>query len=178
MVFLRSLRYVTKLLFTSTLFANLKQENPSPPQSPPLAAIAASQKKHSSPKNAGPRGGGAFTIAEECERLFCETLKTTFLGEGDLDFQDSLAMGAHINSSNNIHSNIGQYAMGSISPPLSSSLSSSSSKSSKRLLTDWLEVYDYAGGARFRGFIEDGGHSRSMFAFFDKSVLGNDLKPG
>jgi len=38
--------------------------------------------------------------------------------------------------------------------------------------------WDYAGGARFRGFITDGVHGKSMFAFFDQSVLGNDLKHG
>jgi len=152
--------------------------HPSPPQSPPLAAIAVSYNKHSSTKNARTRrGGAAFTIAEKCERLFCETLKTIFLGEGDLDFQDSLVMGAQTIDSN-IHQQIEQDAAGSASPPLSSSFSSSNSGSEKRLLTDWLEMWDYGGGARFRGFMADGTHGRTMFAFFDNSVLGNDLKPG
>jgi len=48
----------------------------------------------------------------------------------------------------------------------------------KGVLTDWLEMYDYAGGARFRGFITHGIDDRSMFVFFDENVLGTDLKPG
>ena len=45
-------------------------------------------------------------------------------------------------------------------------------------LTDWLEMYDYAGGARFRGFVAEGPEDKSMFVFFDEGVQGNDLKPG
>jgi hypothetical protein len=39
-------------------------------------------------------------------------------------------------------------------------------------------MYDYAGGARFRGYIAEDIEARSMFVFFDEGVLGNDLKPG
>jgi hypothetical protein len=46
------------------------------------------------------------------------------------------------------------------------------------ILADWLEMYDYAGGARFRGYVADGHEGRSMFVFFDDGVLGHDLKPG
>jgi hypothetical protein len=46
------------------------------------------------------------------------------------------------------------------------------------LVTDWLEVYDYVGGARFRGFIAKHDGERNLFVFFDQGVLGNDLKPG
>lgn len=45
-------------------------------------------------------------------------------------------------------------------------------------VTDWLEVYDYVGGARFRGFIAENEGERNLFVFFDQGVLGNDLKQG
>jgi len=47
------------------------------------------------------------------------------------------------------------------------------------LVTQWVEIWDYVGGARFRGFVaekEDG--ERAMFVFFDDGVVGSDLKPG
>ncbi|KAG9815477.1 hypothetical protein KCU90_g25215, partial [Aureobasidium melanogenum] len=43
-------------------------------------------------------GGAAYTITEECERLFCETLDTVFLGEGNTVAQDSLVMGMRYNN--------------------------------------------------------------------------------
>ncbi|CAK7226895.1 hypothetical protein SBRCBS47491_006383 [Sporothrix bragantina] len=57
---------------------------------PPLAAITASneltvfpKKRPSSSSNIpnNGRGGATLRIREECERLFCETMKTVFLGE-------------------------------------------------------------------------------------------------
>jgi len=43
---------------------------------------------------------------------------------------------------------------------------------------EYVEVFDYVGGARFRGFVAEQGGERSMFVFFDKEVIGKDLKPG
>ena len=40
----------------------------------------------------------------------------------------------------------------------------------------WLEVWDYVGGASFRGFIAEENDEKSLFAFFDPGVLGRDLK--
>jgi hypothetical protein len=40
----------------------------------------------------------------------------------------------------------------------------------------WLEVWDYVGGASFRGFIAEENGEKSLFAFFDPGVLGRDLK--
>jgi len=40
----------------------------------------------------------------------------------------------------------------------------------------WLEVWDYVGGASFRGFIAEVNGEKSLFAFFDPGVLGRDLK--
>lgn len=45
-------------------------------------------------------------------------------------------------------------------------------------VTDWLEIWDYVGGATFRGYIAEHQGERSMFVFFDSGVLSSDLKPG
>jgi hypothetical protein len=42
----------------------------------------------------------------------------------------------------------------------------------------WLEIWDYAGGASFRGFVaEDArGETKSLFIFFDEHSITRDLK--
>jgi hypothetical protein len=155
---------------------------PSPPQSPPLAAYTV--RNESSKGLKARRGGAAYTITEECERLFCETLKGIFYGEKNMAFQDSLEMGMH-GYENNVHQRTGNSMMidgpelGGDPSGLSSSQSSLESFTDGHgLITNWLEVYDYVGGARFRGFIAETDGERNLFVFFDQGVLGNDLKPG
>jgi hypothetical protein len=46
------------------------------------------------------------------------------------------------------------------------------------IIRDYVEVWDYMAGARFRGFVAEKGDVRTMFIFFDKDVIGMDLKPG
>jgi hypothetical protein len=46
------------------------------------------------------------------------------------------------------------------------------------MIRDYVEVWDYAGGARFRGFVAEKEDERALFVFFDKDVMGMDLKPG
>lgn len=46
------------------------------------------------------------------------------------------------------------------------------------LVHQWVEMFDYAGGARFRGFVASDGEETTLFVFFDEGVSGNDLKPG
>lgn len=41
-----------------------------------------------------------------------------------------------------------------------------------------LEVWDYVGGNRFRGFVADRDGERAMFIFFDPTVIGAELKTG
>ncbi len=43
-------------------------------------------------------------------------------------------------------------------------------------VTAWLEIWDYAGGASFRGFVAENGADKSLFAFFDAGIIGRDLK--
>jgi hypothetical protein len=40
----------------------------------------------------------------------------------------------------------------------------------------WLELWDYAGGCSFRGFVTQTGDEKCLFVFFDSSVIGRDLK--
>lgn len=45
-------------------------------------------------------------------------------------------------------------------------------------VTEWMEIWDYAGHVTFRGFIAEKDDQRAMFVFFDSSVIGKDLKQG
>ncbi|KAJ4347308.1 uncharacterized protein N0V89_011248 [Didymosphaeria variabile] len=48
----------------------------------------------------------------------------------------------------------------------------------KGLVSDWIEVWDYVGGIRFRGFVAEKAGEKAMFVFFDQNVIGGDLKAG
>ncbi|KAH0537116.1 hypothetical protein FGG08_006078 [Glutinoglossum americanum] len=115
-----------------------------------------------------PRGGAAHTITEECERLFCESMKIVFLGERGSTDSGALVTGAHLSSNN--HANI---ITGSPRGEANAGLLKGS-----RDVHEWLEVWDYVGGARFRGFVGGGDDAKSLFIFFDEGVIGRDLKHG
>ncbi|EON67856.1 hypothetical protein W97_07353 [Coniosporium apollinis CBS 100218] len=176
---------------------------PSPPLSPPLAAAQHALKDTTIPKNfsvrRARRGGAAYTIAGECERLFCETLKTVFLGEGNLVCQDSLAMGVRnqnttmdgsdddkgvgwrsrhdSDSSSSAMAGFGAVPAGGLQTP-SPEMEGYASHGGGGMISTWVEVWDYVGGARFRGFLVDDEGERTMFTFFDEGIIGRDLKPG
>ncbi|KAK8152491.1 ornithine decarboxylase antizyme-domain-containing protein [Phyllosticta citrichinensis] len=175
---------------------------PSPPQSPPLAAY----RELSTPRKqlgSARRGGAACTIAEECERLFCEALRTIFLGEGNVGCQDSLAtVMCNIEDDddqaidddyiNYHHRNYKRIAtscniingngIGLPSPPDAPDVKGfdAAHLCCGSAIEQWIEVWDYAGGARFRGFVADnsGGDEKDMFVFFDAAAAVRDLKPG
>ena len=42
----------------------------------------------------------------------------------------------------------------------------------------YFELWDYAGGNRFRGFVAQRDGKRGMFVFFDHRSFGLDMKPG
>lgn len=92
---------------------------------------------------------------EECERLFCETLKAVFLGERTTVKQDSLVMGAH---TLNVPDKYSEVMHGCV--------------------TDWIEVWDYAGDTSFRGFVAGEEREKSLFIFFDDELAGKDLRHG
>ncbi|ORY15958.1 ornithine decarboxylase antizyme-domain-containing protein [Clohesyomyces aquaticus] len=176
--------------------------SPSPPLSPPLAARHTSTAKSHSMQAGGRarRGGAAYTITEECERLFCETLRAVFLGEGNLAGQDSLVLGVQNQNQHQNHdyggspdSDVNDYGVDVRS--YTSADTDSTHASTKQgieheksdtafddnndgVVTDYLEIWDYVGGNKFRGFVVDKDGERSMFVFFDKAVMGADLKAG
>lgn len=137
---------------------------PSPPRSPPLAAFHKAR-----------RGGAAYTISEQCERLFCDTMGSIFLGERNLNSFGTLDLGSH---KYNISLDGSSFGSGSSTGLASSQSSMDSFNERQGLVTEWLEVWDYVGGARFRGFIAEHEGDRALFVFFDQGVLGNDLKHG
>lgn len=109
----------------------------------------------------GRRGGAAHTIREECERLFCETMKTVFLGE-----RDSVSIGSY---------DLGASAC---SPPDEGldALCDLGGGQQMSNVSLWLELWDYAGGCNFRGFVAGTGDERCLFTFFDPSAVTRDLK--
>jgi hypothetical protein len=149
------------------------------------------------------RGGtAAYYIKEECERLFCETLRAVFLVEGFGSSEDSLVMDMHSSShidhrldslrrdssvsntststssliSSNMHDDVG-----SVSAVAQSNLAPDGFAEGSGLVLYWLEVFDYVGGARFRCFIsQKTEHEQAMFVFFDKNTIveTEELKPG
>jgi ornithine decarboxylase antizyme len=47
------------------------------------------------------------------------------------------------------------------------------------LVKSYLELWDYRGGCRFRGFVaERDGEETALFVFFDDGAFGHGLKPG
>lgn len=148
---------------------------PSPPSSPPLAALTAANElalapKHSNKKRDGNGGqvrqGGrtaTYTIRGECERLFCETLKNVFLGERDRFGKGSLGMVTDLDLDADVHSEKDiQISQGN----------------GNGIVDAWFEVWDYVGGASFRGFVAGPENERCLFTFFDATVIGKDLKQG
>ncbi|RDA85826.1 hypothetical protein CP532_5754 [Ophiocordyceps camponoti-leonardi (nom. inval.)] len=144
---------------------------PSPPTSPPLAALTSSNKLALLPKNkkrdapSRRRGGAAFVIREECERFFCESMKTVFRGERDLSMYGSGLSDALVQTP----------------PPedcIAAALKNGTDLCQATVHVDaWMEVWDYAGGASFRAFVADDGEDKTLFVFFDfQGVMGRDLK--
>lgn len=91
-------------------------------------------------------------------------MKTVFLGEeGKRGSNGSIVMGAN-----------------AYSPPDESvdTYNSCVPKVQASVIDAWLEIWDYAGGCSFRGFVGGKGDLKSLFAFFDSAVVGRDLKQG
>ena len=152
--------------------------SPSPPSSPDSERISrpALQARRRS-------RDAAYHITEECERLFCETLKAVFLVEKDTGLENSLVMdmrmntnskGMKISAPKQQQSTILQHDMPTPSP----SPNGQASLNMGRMIQEYVEVWDYACGARFRGFVAEKGDLRSLFVFFDQNSVGQDLKPG
>jgi hypothetical protein len=123
--------------------------------SPPLERPAPSAERSWSGANWPEYNGEAtHTIPEECERLFCDKLFTTFLGEGIDARQESLGVGTFQNIQPN-HIRPGHDR-----------------------IQRWIEVWDYTGDAIYRGFVTDMHGERTLFVFFEDGALGHGLKSG
>lgn len=132
---------------------------PSPPSSPPLGKAR--------------RGGAAHTITVECERLFCETLRAVFLGEG-MQRADSLVMGMHSKAETS-HDHNQIYGEEDVGVNNDYGVKHEDQTN----IHDYIEMWDYVGGIRFRGFVaENRDGEKVMFVFFDEEVINGDLKAG
>ncbi|KAF2195661.1 hypothetical protein K469DRAFT_699256 [Zopfia rhizophila CBS 207.26] len=156
---------------------------PSPPLSPPLAArnapaVKISNSDITSRSGRARRGGAAYTITGECERLFCGTLRAVFLGEGNLARQDSLVTGMQKQDTIDINDygvQVRRHTDGIQDLPLPEA---DGFVEKRGLVSDWVEIWDYVGGNKFRGFVAENEGEKAMFVFFDQSVIGGDLKSG
>ena len=127
----------------------------------------------------------AYHVKEECERLFCETLRTVFLVEKDTGLENSLVMDTrnHTNASKAVQipppkqqrpATVLQHDL----PTPSMSPDDHAHADTQSLISDYVEVWDYAGSTRFRGFLAEKDDLRTLFIFFDQEVMGQDQKPG
>ena len=46
------------------------------------------------------------------------------------------------------------------------------------MISNWIEVWDYAGDASFRGFVTASTPEKALFVLLDEALIGNDLKHG
>ena len=42
----------------------------------------------------------------------------------------------------------------------------------------WVEIWDYVGDTKFKGFVGGIGFTRSLFVFIGEDILGKDIKHG
>ncbi|KAI9782664.1 MAG: hypothetical protein M1816_001735 [Peltula sp. TS41687] len=149
-----------------------------PPSSPPLTTSFV---------NDDDGEGATYTIPEECERLFCDTLAALFLGEGKSARKGSLGMGMgyHQNQSDK-NTNTSSTAATSVMMTTrggrrTGGINKNNNNNNKvSIIRDWLEIWDYVGGSCFRGcVVEEKDGRKSMFVFFEAYTLEQqDLKPG
>ncbi|KAI6960531.1 hypothetical protein KC355_g12722 [Hortaea werneckii] len=152
---------------------------PSPPSSPDAGPLA----RRPGLKARSRSEDAAHHITEECERLFCETLRTVFLVEKDTGLENSLVMDAPSNGAapgSTTSMAIPQHTTTKHGVPTPSPSPDTMvlPKKTTGLVKEYVEVFDYVGGLQFRGFVAEKGDERALFVFFENSALGADLKPG
>merc|ERR1712093_208689 len=138
---------------------------PSPPSSPPLAALTSAnelalisknksnRKRDTDGKRKSRKEGAAYHIREECERLFCETMKVVFLGDaGKAAINGSVMIGANAHSPPD--ESVDVYNDYFVKQP-------------SQAPDAWVEIWDYSGGCAFRGFVGGDGDKKSLFALFE-----------
>ena len=127
----------------------------------------------------------AYHIKEECERLFCETLRTVFLVEKDTGLENSLVMDTRNYTNNSKAVVIPPLKQQHANTVLKHDLPTPSTSpvdhvyaDTEALISNYVEVWDYHGGTRFRGFVAEKDGMRTLFIFFDREVMSQDQKPG
>lgn len=152
---------------------------PSPPSSPPLAALTSanelalikktpsSRRRETDGSRKKRRGGATYHIRGECERLFCETMHTVFSGEERKAGAGSIVMGMN-----------GQSPPEEVVFGQQQQFQVAGRNYFGHTIDAWLEIWDYTGGCSFRGFVGGNADTKSLFAFFDSAVVGTDLKQG
>lgn len=139
------------------------------------------------------RAGAARTITEECERLFCETLRGVFLGE-KMALTGSHVICREYYGTSGIDGHYESDYRGGVGCGEDLGMTPPSNRVVKRTLAgmpqvvDYIELWDYMGGATFRGFTatsrtspgitDEDDSEKTMFVFFDEMVLARDLKQG
>ncbi|KAJ2902085.1 hypothetical protein MKZ38_001058 [Zalerion maritima] len=175
---------------------------PSPPSSPPLAAITSSNTvallskssrgtavKKSSSKRAR---GGATLIREECERFFCETMQAVFHGERNtacgsgvmsVDMftppdDDENLLDQHHRQSAAAFNNKSLAVGGGKIPPCDSYFRNGALSPPVPCTeaTAWMEIWDFANGPSLRAFVADDGEEKSLFVFLHDGIIGREMK--
>lgn len=100
-------------------------------------------------------GEAAQTITEECERLFCDTLSAMFLGERNRGRRRSLVAGAY-------HQDFRPDSV----------------KENYQRIESWVELWDYASDAIYRGFVVDDNNGKTLFVFFEDRTSDHGIKTG
>ncbi|KGO43839.1 Yippee-like protein [Penicillium expansum] len=100
------------------------------------------------------KGEATHNIPEECERLFCDKLSATFLGERNSVRQESLGMDVYQN------------------------IQSNQIRHQHDRIQRWIEVWDYSSDAIYRGFVAEHNKERTLFVFFEDRALEHGLKSG
>ena len=147
-------------------------------------------------------GDAARHITGECERLFCGVLRAAFLVERDAGSVGSLVMDVHEEEEeeeggrgNGVGKGgavripakgMSRHELPTPSPSPDGRVvygGAASAAAGAGVVRECVEMWDYSGGARFRGFVaersgEHGGVERGLFVFFDADAMGKDLKLG
>ncbi|KAI9889965.1 MAG: hypothetical protein M1814_004583 [Vezdaea aestivalis] len=153
----------------------VRSGSPSPPGSPPLAAL----DRNIVDAQQGRGGQAARSITEGCERLFCEAMATACLvrapgsSSPTTSATSSLTLGGSRRSSGSSGTVIGSPLV------MSDADSNDEPKIGKSKgnggVQAWFEVWDYASGNRFRGFVLG---DATMVVFFEDDIYDRDLKQG
>ncbi|KAI9704595.1 MAG: hypothetical protein M1820_005508 [Bogoriella megaspora] len=141
----------------------------------------------------GAMGDAAYAVTEECERLFCGTLRAVFLGERQ---EGRRVAGVRDDEALRDHAGIGRGRVTDVAAETKKEFRARREINARQngavtglqvqdiaeergAVRDWVEVFDYRGDVSFRGcVVEDDDGERSFVVFFSHGVVGKELKHG